>query len=244
MKTILFALLAVTSLSVFAQEKRVIGADSRVAIRAANYQPVHLSIGLLVIRAPGTFGFCTGTVVGPRHVITAAHCLVDEGRWVDSIDFLPAMNGDFYTTVAPKGTYSASKFRVIKAYFNSDDTANDLGLLTFNRDLPTPALPLGVVPYGQKKVTIAGYPGDKIEGTLWEATGTRRTDWFGLTTQKHEVDTMPGESGAAVRARIGGVETIVGIHSAGVNTRDPHNLALFFTADHVKMIKAWMAEDK
>lgn len=248
MKLLILAL-SLASLTSFAQTNkstnRVIGSDSRQRVNAMTYRPVHESIGVILIDFDGGSGMCTGTVVGPRHVITAAHCLTEKGKFVDNVSYVPAMNGDLYASARPFGTIKGIKMRVLKNYFKSEATEDDLGLITFSQNLPVPALPLGVLPKRSLDITIAGFPGDKIEGTLWEATGKRNVNFFGGVSSSHAVDTMPGQSGAAVRARLGGKETIVGIHSAGVKNVvfEDNNLALFLTSDLIRAINSWMAED-
>jgi V8-like Glu-specific endopeptidase len=80
---------------------KIIDVDTRVAITARNHKPIHNSIGLLKITKSGGSSFCTGTVIGPRHVVTAAHCLVENGDFVDSITFIPAINGPVRTSLKP-----------------------------------------------------------------------------------------------------------------------------------------------
>jgi V8-like Glu-specific endopeptidase len=57
------------------------------------------------------------------------------------------------------------------------------------------------------------------------------------------VDTYSGQSGAALRAKINGVETIVGVHSGGYEMsffHREHNVALFLNEKYLLQIRSWM----
>jgi V8-like Glu-specific endopeptidase len=240
---ILFSLLV--QLSVHAQgiPKRVIDVDDRRQINMINFTKVHESIGLIMTVLGETVSLCTGTVISKRHVITAAHCLVEDDKMPDYVIFIPAINSDLEKVKFPFGKFYSQKVNIIEDYKRFPTTENDLGLITFTENLPVPALPFGIIPSDVEKITIAGYPSDKTIGTLWESTGLRETNLFGSTTERHMVDTYSGQSGAALRAKINGVETIVGIHSGGYEMsffHGEHNVALFLNEKYLLQIRSWM----
>lgn len=237
---LLFAL--TLSVSAMAQNKIVIDTDSRERITATNHRRLHDSIGLLYIETEKSAGTCTGTVIGPNHVVTAAHCVVQDGKFVKKVTFIPGINDELKSKKFPFGVFTASRLRALSSYISAPHTPNDLALITFNENLPVPALPLAVAPDTHKlPITIAGYPGDKATGTLWEGKGTR--DRFNSQTRlAHNVDTAPGQSGSAVRATVRGVESVIGVHSSGNRMNGTlFNSAYFFSAESVRTLKSWMA---
>ena len=71
---------------------RVVDAtDDRVQITDSNNYPDAVVGWLWMQDQKGEWSTCTGTLIGPKTVITAAHCVYDHdtGGWVQSLTFLP-----------------------------------------------------------------------------------------------------------------------------------------------------------
>lgn len=246
MKCLLISALFLSSFTAFAEPTRVIGEDTRVKITDQKAKDVHDSIGMLIMTFGNMQGMCTGTVVGTRSVITAAHCLYDEKHGMaDSVQFVPSLREAIPVKKLPNGIYRASKLRVLSKYTSNQSSVNDLGLVTFEENLPVSALKLRVANSSDKQIVIAGYPGDKKDGELWEGRGKRFPHFFEKNPNSYDVDTYSGQSGSAIRVAGGAENEIIGIHSGA---RDAffyeYNVGLIFNKENLATVKKWIEEDK
>jgi V8-like Glu-specific endopeptidase len=178
----------------------------------------------------GRWRGCSGVMVGPVTVLTAAHCLYSHlfRRAPVRIRVSPGRR-DRDTT--PYGTVDASRGYVPRAYLTlrrargQSPRDHDYGVLRLRR------APAGIERFmtvralsddeldrirRTKLVTIAGYPGDRPLGTMWRHT-ERLT---GSTPRRlfYTVDTCPGHSGSPIwfKSRQAGERVIIGIHTSGV----------------------------
>jgi len=121
----------------------------------------------------GQSGFsCTGTVVSPRVILTAGHCVENLERGI----FTPARDYAVATgTAAPGNALRENVFRVVETHvfpgFDPGNLRGDAGILVLDR--PTPAPPIALA--GPADATLYG-AGTAIQLAGWGLTKANAVD--------------------------------------------------------------------
>jgi len=160
---------------------RVFPPDERERVTPTTAFPASAVALLVGVFPDGTQYTCSGALIAPAVVLTAAHCLysAEFGGWFDRLLVAPGADRSFSALTTPFGVAAAVDGIVPRGWIERDeDVRYDFALVQLDQAIGDRTGTFPLAPLDEEAARdpaftyIAfGYPGDKPFGTQWRAPG-------------------------------------------------------------------------
>lgn len=216
----------------------VIGNDDRKKMVNAGAWPFNVNVKIKSVDSMGQVANGSGIVIGPRHILTAAHNVYDvlPKNWHSNITIYANASPGTMTPASP------AKIYVSKEYTAKKNETWDMALIVLGDDIGKTTGWFGIGSFDMESlhigtfVTVAGYPNDKIDGLWWHMESIKNIV-NGMI--QYDVDTNEGQSGSGVWLPHGsdGEYKVIGVH---VNNLFGDNRAVYLNGAKFGTIFRWL----
>ncbi|MEO6395799.1 MAG: trypsin-like serine protease [Devosia sp.] len=190
-----------------------VGADDRLQITDSSTYPFTAIGWLFGQNQSDGWATCSAALIGPKTVITAAHCVYDHwnGGWMKQLMFVP---GATDAETAPFGVFDWDSVHILQGYISNYDGETYDSVMPWDLAVINLIEPAGdtlgwlgfqIDNHGNWNAGILGYPADKPEGTMWFAKcAITDKNYGGLLPVEtgnnfwHACDTYSGSSGSSI----------------------------------------------
>ena len=230
------------------EEKVLSKKDRRIKVTTPGIYPWSVHGHMRMEFLPSSVYIGSGTLIGDKYVITAAHNLFDRGTKtsVKKLQFFPGKEGTSIPYESP-----ITHFAVHPDWYNSslsDDKAKevDIGVVKLKEPLGNFAGFYGYREFDEnelknKKLNITGYPGEYSGKHMYTMEGyLKKVDDHRIY---YDIDTSGGQSGSGVWVKIQDPDDneespyVVGVHAYGsVDTNSGTRL----THENAEKLKIWL----